>query len=207
MSDLTLFVREPSISDTHKHIFLSSGFEPPINEVEFLRKRLREEQALAERANRARLEAESRCHLAEKERDVYRILARRWKARLNETRGVNGDDSDESIEEAAAAMLLGGREPLAAFGLGHLFRRFRARAEAAAQADDEEEEDEDELEEDDDDSSAMEEDDLDVDEDDVAMEDGGDLDQNDVVEATTTGSSATRSLHQARTVSIAEEDF
>jgi hypothetical protein len=90
---------------------------------------LAEERANAERANLARLEAETRCHLAEKERDVYRLLARRWKSRLSSTLGEHDEGSlidVESIEEAAAAMLLGGRENISIFGLGSMLRRFRA---------------------------------------------------------------------------------
>jgi hypothetical protein len=109
---------------------LSPGFEAPQSEVEFLRRRLAEEQANAERSNLARLEAETRCHLAEKERDVYRLLARRWKSRLNVALGEHDEGNSlieaENIEEAAAAMLLGGRENMSMFGFGGIFRRLRA---------------------------------------------------------------------------------
>jgi hypothetical protein len=90
---------------------------------------LAEERANSERSNSARIEAETRCHLAEKERDLYRLLARRWKSRLRSTLGEHdeGSLSDvESIEEAAAAMLLGGSENISIFGLGSMLRRFRA---------------------------------------------------------------------------------
>jgi hypothetical protein len=109
---------------------LSPGFEAPQSEVEFLRRRLAEEQANAERANLARLEAETRCNLAEKERDVYRLLARRWKSRLNVALGEHDEGNSlieaENMEEAAAAMLLGGRENMSLFGFGGIFRRLRA---------------------------------------------------------------------------------
>ena len=59
-------------------VFLSvSGFETPLSEVEVLKRRLKEEKEKADRANEARLEADARCHLAEKERDIYRLLALR----------------------------------------------------------------------------------------------------------------------------------
>jgi hypothetical protein len=54
-----------------------SGFDTPLSEVEVLKRRLKEEKEKADRANKARLEAEARCHLAEKERDIYRLLALR----------------------------------------------------------------------------------------------------------------------------------
>jgi hypothetical protein len=107
------------------------GFETPQNEVEFLRRKLAEERANTERANAARMEAERRCEAAEKERDVYRILARRWKTRLQASSEGAGDDN-ETIEETAAAMLVGSRESVSLLGLGNVFRRFRARASAAA---------------------------------------------------------------------------
>jgi len=54
-----------------------SGFETPPTEVEVLKRRLKEEKEKADLANKARLEADARCHLAEKERDIYRLLALR----------------------------------------------------------------------------------------------------------------------------------
>lgn len=50
--------------------------------TEFLKKRLVEEQAVAAKAKQARAEAEARCQIAERERDHYRLLARRWQSRL-----------------------------------------------------------------------------------------------------------------------------
>lgn len=109
-----------------------------MDELEFLRRRLAEEQANTERANEARLEAETRCHIAEKERDVYRLLALRWRSRVNAS-SVDGTDSDNgSIEEAAAAVLFGGRDSLSVLGLGNIFRRFRTRMAVAQNEEDEE---------------------------------------------------------------------
>ena len=42
-----------------------------------------EERAKTAKAERARQEAEARCLAAERERAVYRLLARRWQSRLN----------------------------------------------------------------------------------------------------------------------------
>jgi hypothetical protein len=106
------------------------GFERPMDEIEFLRRRLAEEQANTERANEARLDAETRCHLAVKERDVYRILAMRWRSRFNASSSSSSGDrteDNESIEEAAAAVLFGGRVSLSVLGLGNIFRQIRNR--------------------------------------------------------------------------------
>jgi len=99
------------LSYTHRN-----WFDVPLNEVDFLRRRLAEEQANVERANRARREAESRYRVAERERDIYKILARTLRSRLH---GAPSDDSDESPEEYTLAMLLMERTP---FGLGRVLR-------------------------------------------------------------------------------------
>lgn len=57
-------------------------FDPPDSHGLFLQQRLLEEQESARKANQARIEAEARCHVAQRERDIYRLLARRWQARL-----------------------------------------------------------------------------------------------------------------------------
>ena len=87
----------------------SPGFERPESEIEFLRRRLLEEQQSATRANEARLRAEARCQMAEEERDVYRVLARRYQMRMEavlhrseRTRTANDSDlesDDEDLEE------------------------------------------------------------------------------------------------------------
>ena len=59
------------------------GFDSEETEVSYTKKRLLEEQNNAAKAHAARLEAERRCQIAERERDVYRLLARRWQSRLN----------------------------------------------------------------------------------------------------------------------------
>lgn len=120
---------------------LSTGFEPPHSEIEFLRRRLKEEQENAERANRARLEADARCHLAEKERDIYKLLALRWKSRHSQRADDNGHMED--IEEAATEMLLGGRTSLSILGLGTIFRRFHNQGVAFESSDDDEDDGED----------------------------------------------------------------
>jgi len=123
-------------------------FEPSETETEFLRRRLKEEQANTQRAQQARLEAEARYQLAEQERDIYRALARRCQLRfenlINQRRPSSGvgedtgvyavaaadvaeDDesvSAESIEDGigAAEAFLTGREQAVIFGLGAMLR-------------------------------------------------------------------------------------
>jgi hypothetical protein len=45
-----------------------SGFEPEVSEIDYLKRRLREEKVKSANAERARREAEARCHAAERER-------------------------------------------------------------------------------------------------------------------------------------------
>lgn len=99
-------------------------FEPAQSEEAFLRQRLLEEQESARKAHQARLEAEARCHIAERERDVHRLLARRWQNRLQtlmqQQQQEDGDDGNGAFDltrrERSAAM----------FGLGIMFRGFQS---------------------------------------------------------------------------------
>lgn len=58
-----------------------------------------EEQADAQRAHQARLEAEARCHAAERERDVYRLLAHRWQTRLQDLLRQRGGDTSAAADD------------------------------------------------------------------------------------------------------------
>ena len=106
----------------------SVGFETPKSEVAFLRQRLAEEKAKTQRLNKAKLEAEARFSLAEKERDAYRHLVQRLKARLSASLpGTAVDAIIESTEEADAAMLLdggGGIQLVAPSGTGRELSRY-----------------------------------------------------------------------------------
>jgi len=82
---------------------IATGFEPEQSETTFLRQRLLEEQADAQRAHQARLEAETRLHAAERERDVYRLLAHRWQNRLQDLlrqRGGNASSVASAHDDA-----------------------------------------------------------------------------------------------------------
>ena len=165
-----------------------------MNEVDYLRRRLAEEQANVERANQAKQEAESKYRLAERERDIYKILARTLRSRLN-TNILEESNDSETIEETAAAMLFGGREYLSTFGLSNIVR-FRAPVASAVAQDRNDEEmgddgDEDfEFSEDDDDDMSEEMDDIE-DDDEEDSDDGESLSvvsdhQNPIIEGNST---------------------
>ena len=91
----------------------SIGFEPKQSELDYLKMRLREEQANTERAQQACMEAESKCHVIERERDIYRILARRWQSRLrvvlnrqslSSTTSENINNNNTQNEEEAGSL-------------------------------------------------------------------------------------------------------
>jgi len=121
---LPRFVWMEILSYTHRN-----WFEPPKSDEDFLRYRLKEEQENCRKAHEARMEAEARCQMAERERDVYRMLARRWQSRLHHllqqhnNRSSAGESNDVNMEEDIVH--LNGREAAAAiFGLGAMLRGF-----------------------------------------------------------------------------------
>lgn len=122
-----IFYQQPFFLNYEYHSirFLRIGFDAPLNEVDFLRRRLAEEQANVVKANQAKEEAESQYRVTEKERDVYRVLARTLRTRLSSALREESDEA-ETVEEVAAAMLFGGVESLSTFGLGRMLRHFRA---------------------------------------------------------------------------------
>jgi protein-L-isoaspartate O-methyltransferase len=97
------------LSYTHR-----KWFEPVQNETDYLKRRLREEKAKTAKAEKARREAEERCLAAERERAVYRLLARRWQSRLNtllsqqERQDENARLQDEAAEELSDLLDLAG---------------------------------------------------------------------------------------------------
>lgn len=64
-------------SYTHRKWFISRKYEE-----EFLQRLLQEERRNTAREQKIRIDAEARCKVAEKERDVYLMLARHWQSRL-----------------------------------------------------------------------------------------------------------------------------
>ena len=64
-------------------LFFVAGFAPDLDKVEFFKALLQEEQDKAQRAEQAKLDLEARCRETERERDIYRLLARRWQSRLH----------------------------------------------------------------------------------------------------------------------------
>jgi len=191
-------------------------FEPPLNELEFLRKRLQEQQAMTEMVNKARLEAEARAAVAEREREIYRLLSQRYENRLAEANGARGND-EEYTEHLVAGLLLEARNG-PAIGVGNLFRQFRNRLRAAERGGDQDSDDDDDEEEEeedsDDDDNEMEEDQEDESgEEEEAMEDeqaasdeDGDADMDMGVSMSDPRAFKTRSK-QPRTVSMSEDDL
>jgi hypothetical protein len=86
------------LSYTHR-----KWFEPEQTESDYLRRRLREEKAKTAKAEKARREAEERCLAAERERAVYRLLARRWQSRLNVLLSQQERQADSIQEQEDAA--------------------------------------------------------------------------------------------------------
>lgn len=93
-----LNIFDPSLPSFHN----ITGFKTPESEVEVLRRQLKEERENAEKANRARLETESRCRIAQRERDVYQLVARRWKSRLH---AQLGEHMNDNLEDTAISMM------------------------------------------------------------------------------------------------------
>ena len=177
-----------------------------------MRRRLAEEQANLERANQAKQAAESRLKLAERERDIYKILARTLRSRVRAS-SMEGSNDYETIEETAAAMLFDERESLPTFGLGRVLRRMAQGGNDEEMGDDRDEDFEfsEEEESDDDDNMSESMDDVDgsnneeVDSDDdgfsIVLEHH---DQNPEVEGTSTISNIPS---YSRKVSVSEEDL
>jgi hypothetical protein len=72
--------------------------------------------------------------MVERERDVYRLLARRWQSRLQTLlRQRAGGEQDTNASDAdidnAAAVLLSGQGPVAIFGLGSMLRHLQDNSE------------------------------------------------------------------------------
>lgn len=184
-------------------------FEPRHSEEAFLRERLREERAASQRAHEARMEAEARLHVLERERDVYRLLALRWQRRLqavtrerdtaNAGANANDDDLLSGLEDIAASAVFGNEPLVVSLGLGSLIRRFQR------DTDDEESLDEDE---DATDEHADMEDDTQMSEEEgETMEDVTVAVDVEPMSVSPTGSSELVVRSQVRTVSISSEDL
>lgn len=173
-------------------------FDQPHDCEAFLRRRLREEQASAHRAQEARLAAEARLHMLEKERDVYRLLALRWKRRVQDLTNIRGeregnaDDFLSGIDDIAAAAIADEPLLIGLGGLGAMLRRLRA----AAMSDDD---DDDDHEDDNDDAADME--------DDSNGSDDGDAMQETLEDMEPMPVSGAEIRPQTRTISITSDDL
>lgn len=145
--------------------------------------------------------AEARLHMLEKERDVYRLLALRWKRRvqdLTNNRGEregNADDFVSGIDDIAAAAIADEPLLIGLGGLGAMLRRLRA----AAMSDDDNDDDDDDHE-DDNDGAADMEDDSDESDDGDAMQEG--LEDMEPMPVSGAGIRP-----QTRTISITSDDL
>lgn len=183
-----------------------------MNEVDFLRRRLAEEQENVQRANRAKQEAETRYRLAERERDIYKILARTLRSRINSSSPEGRNNASDIIEESTVEMILGRRESFSTFGLGRILRLVAQERDDEEMGEDGNEDfefSEEESEDDDDDEMSEAMDDVDGDDeedsdDDESLSQASD-DLNPIVDAHSTMSGNIRS--QSRTVSISEQDI
>jgi len=75
------------------------GFKPEQNETDYLKRRLREEKLKNANLERARREAEEKCAAAERERSVYKMLARRWQSRLDTLLNEHQEQGDNDAEQ------------------------------------------------------------------------------------------------------------
>lgn len=82
-----------------------SWFDPPQSDEALWQQRFLEEQENARQAQRARLEAEAQCIVAQRERDVYRKLARRWQRRLQFLLNQRFSESFIDLENEGASLL------------------------------------------------------------------------------------------------------
>jgi hypothetical protein len=187
------------LSYTHRH-----WFEQPPSEVEFLRKRLADEQATLQRAQEARMEAETRLHVVERERDVYRLLALRWQSRLQalaNERGTEIDDDSlvgvDDIAEAASSVFANEPLILRLGGLRAMMRQFQH----GNSDDDDDNEDEDE---DNTNHGGMDEESEEETDD---MEEATDEHETEAMSVSPADSPVISGRPQARTVSISSQDL
>jgi len=80
-------------------------FEPESPQTEFLRKRICQEQEIASTAQKALLEAQARCYAAERERDLYRHMAQRWRSRLQTVLQQHAQHSSSSSTDVRSLTL------------------------------------------------------------------------------------------------------
>jgi len=178
------------ISFTHR-----DWFEQPRSEESFLRQRLEEERRATAQAEEARVEAEERLRIMERERDAYRRLALRWQARLQ---GLlrNRPDNEAEDEDNDATLFMGHDN------LNDIIRQFQEGADDSSDDEDttqgEEAMDAEPSEGEDDDASIA---DMDAEEETMSTSDS-----ESTMAASPPESSAPVFMRQARTVSIASRE-
>lgn len=167
-------------------------FEQPHSEEAVLRQRLEEERRATAAANEARVDAESRLRVVERERDAYRRLALRWQSRLQSVMRDQDRHGEAADANDDAAFMLPG-------DLNAIIRQFQDEAASSDEENTQGEEPMDaELSEGDDDNDSNEE-----------MEDAEDestSDSESTMAASPPESSSPVFLRQARTVSVASHE-
>ena len=196
------------------------GFKPEQNETDYLKRRLREEKLKNANLERARREAEERCAAAERERSVYKMLARRWQSRLDtllnehEEQGNNNDAGQDLLDLADGirddeTAIVNNRNRSALSNLRDILQNINS---------DDEEDNMEELGDDDDDMNMdLEEDDEnvegEVDEDDFAsaVEEEEDVNEEDVDDDSVVMEDVDTSMEESRakprTVSVSSDDL
>ena len=80
------------------------GFESDQNNIQTLQKQLTLERSITAKAERARVEAEARCLLAERERDMYKHIVQRIQDRLHH---VPRDHRPQGLYDSHVSVLHG----------------------------------------------------------------------------------------------------
>jgi protein-L-isoaspartate O-methyltransferase len=97
-------------------------FEHPQSELDLLRRQLAEQKQAVQRAQEARLEAETRLRVAERERDGLRLLTTRLQSRLQAVENGEEVDYNASASRDLETFI---NDPFLLRGIGALIRRFQ----------------------------------------------------------------------------------
>jgi hypothetical protein len=118
-------------------------FDPPESEVGALQRQLEAERQAVQRARNAQRDAETRLHIVERERDGFRLLALRWRTRLQaaseQQQGTFPSLNDELLALDDVMQLFSDPEMIRLGGINAVIRRLHDDS-----SDDDEEEQDDE---------------------------------------------------------------
>jgi len=187
------------------------GFKPEQNETDYLKRRLREEKLKNANLERARREAEERCAAAERERSVYKMLARRWQSRLDTLLNEHHEQGDNDAEQDLLDLAGGIRDDETAV-VNNRNRSALSNLRDILQNINSDDEEEDETGEDEDMNMDLEENEIEgdeVDEDEFAsaVEEEEDINEEDSVVMEDVDTSMEDSRAKPRTVSVSSDDL